>query len=773
MKARISFIVVLYNQQHDADELLTPLFELDEPRAELIIINDGSTDGTDDAVASLLEYHNHDRAFYFENELRKGMALSLNDGLQHCSTDTVIVIDRSGTFQPDILKDALSHLDRTDSIAVASTHTGFSGSNEFLQEMLDKRVLPASSNFILRISRVRPDRLFFNPFLTHGHVAELLFRLQDEERITAGPAVIELEEKDEWISLDASAYDALVFTGRRCGLKITHKQSELKNADKSMPALSADDMVEEATDLIEDGQFHNAMTLLNKALDLDPDNDDAMTLKVRVLERLKRYVEASELKHTQKKNRALADGENDNKPDETEPEDQPDDAEETQEPAESDSEEDTPAIIGKSYPEIEKPRISVIIPTSGHGLGLLEPALISLDDHADPSETELIVIDNASLDDTFEYLENLKKSNFFNIRVVKNQRNAGFAKSMNQGVKEARGKFIVVMHNDVILQNNAPGLLADILDGNPEIGIVGPMTNLSLNPDQEGQSDDNPTSVTEVTYLDSFMMAYPKAGTPKMDEAYKLAYFDDLDLCWQIREAGKSVMLAEGVFVEHDMGATTTMMGLGLYSGLYGENNHLFREKWSIKTQTPVLPDDPDELEELVAIGMVINVTHPESYLAQKAKALFTDEVKTRLMQMKLDKEHLSAFIRVMMALDIRDVLRQLEEKYPEPFEPQLINELVRFYFDRHIYSRCLKYLNKWKGTLPLHLMMYHLKIDWKEKELDKAANKLNELFEVSPAHPELYQLAGEIYKIDGNKEEADKMMQIADQLDPFRFPFG
>src|SRR5690625_5620453 len=77
--------------------------------------------------------------------------------------------------------------------------------------------------------------------------------------------------------------------------------------------------------------------------------------------------------------------------------------------------------------------VSVVIPTTGHGKSLLESALIHLEKAAYPLQTELIIVDNASIDDTFDYLEQLKGSNFLNSRVVPKRINNGIAASVNKG----------------------------------------------------------------------------------------------------------------------------------------------------------------------------------------------------------------------------------------------------------------------------------------------------------------------------------------------------
>jgi len=63
---------------------------------------------------------------------------------------------------------------------------------------------------------------------------------------------------------------------------------------------------------------------------------------------------------------------------------------------------------------------------------------------------ELIVIDNASKDGTPEYL----KKRFPFIKLVLNKENVGYAGGHNEGFKKAKGKYLLILNNDVVLDKN-------------------------------------------------------------------------------------------------------------------------------------------------------------------------------------------------------------------------------------------------------------------------------------------------------------------------------
>jgi len=64
----------------------------------------------------------------------------------------------------------------------------------------------------------------------------------------------------------------------------------------------------------------------------------------------------------------------------------------------------------------------------------------------DDIKLEIVFLDNASSDDSVEYLRS--KYNWDNINIVKSEKNTGFAGGNNLGMKRAGGKYIVFLNND-------------------------------------------------------------------------------------------------------------------------------------------------------------------------------------------------------------------------------------------------------------------------------------------------------------------------------------
>ena len=91
---------------------------------------------------------------------------------------------------------------------------------------------------------------------------------------------------------------------------------------------------------------------------------------------------------------------------------------------------------------------------------------------------ELIIVNNGSIDNTFKYLNKIKNDK---IKVIHNKSNLGFSKGMNIGVKNAKGDYLILLHNDTIVGEGWEVELINILKNDENIFAVTPSTNFSDN----------------------------------------------------------------------------------------------------------------------------------------------------------------------------------------------------------------------------------------------------------------------------------------------------
>ncbi|QQG47108.1 MAG: glycosyltransferase family 2 protein [Candidatus Woesebacteria bacterium] len=82
---------------------------------------------------------------------------------------------------------------------------------------------------------------------------------------------------------------------------------------------------------------------------------------------------------------------------------------------------------------------------------------------------EIILIDNASNDSTVKKISNLKPKN---IRIIKNSENLGFAKANNQGMKIAKGRYILLLNSDTKLNDDILTNMTNWMEENKNVGIA-------------------------------------------------------------------------------------------------------------------------------------------------------------------------------------------------------------------------------------------------------------------------------------------------------------
>jgi GT2 family glycosyltransferase len=95
--------------------------------------------------------------------------------------------------------------------------------------------------------------------------------------------------------------------------------------------------------------------------------------------------------------------------------------------------------------------------------------LASVEEHAVPVTTEVVLVDNASTDGTAEAVEEA----FSQAQVVTLARNVGVA-ARNAGLRRARGRLRMFLDSDARLTAGALPELVSYLDAHPEVGLVGP-----------------------------------------------------------------------------------------------------------------------------------------------------------------------------------------------------------------------------------------------------------------------------------------------------------
>lgn len=113
--------------------------------------------------------------------------------------------------------------------------------------------------------------------------------------------------------------------------------------------------------------------------------------------------------------------------------------------------------------------LSVVIP-SWNTVDLLRACLRHLL-AADLPEAEVIVIDNASADGSADMVAR----EFPAVLLVRNPENAGFARACNQGLRLARGSFVLLLNSDTEVAPDAIARLLAFLGEHPDYAAAAPL----------------------------------------------------------------------------------------------------------------------------------------------------------------------------------------------------------------------------------------------------------------------------------------------------------
>jgi GT2 family glycosyltransferase len=126
---------------------------------------------------------------------------------------------------------------------------------------------------------------------------------------------------------------------------------------------------------------------------------------------------------------------------------------------------------------ISEIEISIIIPTYNHLEDCLKPCIESVIKYTNFSNIEIIVVANGCIDNTKEYVENLGSP----FKLVWIDKAIGFTKATNEGIKIAKGKYIILLNNDIILldkqcpKNTWINMLRQPFLEDNLVGITGPL----------------------------------------------------------------------------------------------------------------------------------------------------------------------------------------------------------------------------------------------------------------------------------------------------------
>ncbi|HMB69017.1 MAG TPA: glycosyltransferase, partial [bacterium] len=259
---------------------------------------------------------------------------------------------------------------------------------------------------------------------------------------------------------------------------------------------------------------------------------------------------------------------------------------------------------------LTRPEVSIAI-VSYNTSDLLRRCLATISESGTSRPYEVIVVDNASSDGSPQMVER----EFPQARVLANGENCGYSRAVNQAIREARGRYVLVLNPDIEVIPGAIDVLAAHLDAHSETGIAGGKL---LNPDGTLQYSCR-TFYTFSTLLhrrtpvgklfpnsrvvrDHLMMDWDHESEREvdwmlgaclmvrtdairdvglMDERFFM-YFEDVDWCYRMKQHGWKVVYVPAARMRH-LHRRESAHGGPLNARLLAHLNSMFRffDKWN------------------------------------------------------------------------------------------------------------------------------------------------------------------------------------------------
>ena len=223
--------------------------------------------------------------------------------------------------------------------------------------------------------------------------------------------------------------------------------------------------------------------------------------------------------------------------------------------------------------------LSIVIVTHNHA-PFVAACLNSLQPGAGSLAVEVFVVDNCSVDGSAAAAE----AHFPAAQVIRNTTRQGFAANNNTAIRRSRGRYLLLLNPDTVVERDALETLVRFMDAHPDVGICGPQLRFadgtvqpscrrfptwrsalarrtplrrflwhsSLNAHHLMADFDHNHEQPVDWMLGACLMARREAidEIGLMDEGYYL-YVEDIDWCYRMHRRGWSVVYVPSAHVVH------------------------------------------------------------------------------------------------------------------------------------------------------------------------------------------------------------------------------
>ncbi|SKB97114.1 Glycosyltransferase, GT2 family [Soonwooa buanensis] len=250
-----------------------------------------------------------------------------------------------------------------------------------------------------------------------------------------------------------------------------------------------------------------------------------------------------------------------------------------------------------SFEESSDPKVSIIIPVYNQIHYTLN-CLYSIFQNEDHIPKEIIVVNDCSTDDTAAIISKIK-----GVKLINNQENLGFLKSVNKAIQYAEGEFVYLLNNDTKVQKNYLSVLLEVFSEQKNVGAVGSKLIFSNSTLQEAgclvfkneiivnrgatQSIDAPqfSFIRKVDYASGCSLLFKRKDAEGnlnlFDEVFAPAYYEENDLCMTLKhKQGLEIYYQPKSEILHFENVSYQNISLDK-KNLLNRNSKIFYEKWT------------------------------------------------------------------------------------------------------------------------------------------------------------------------------------------------
>ena len=208
----------------------------------------------------------------------------------------------------------------------------------------------------------------------------------------------------------------------------------------------------------------------------------------------------------------------------------------------------------------------------------------SIFEYSYPFSYEILVVDNASSDDSLSKLQDYFKDK---VTFIASKENNGFAAGNNQALRIAKGRYVLLLNSDTIVWENTLEDIYNYMEKHTDVGASGcrvllengdldkackrsfpnvknsffrlfhiPTNSKDDNYNLDGLPDDEIYEIDCLTGAFMFMRAEALNEAGLLDETFFM-YGEDIDLCYRIKKAGWKIIYYGESKITHLKGASS------------------------------------------------------------------------------------------------------------------------------------------------------------------------------------------------------------------------